>query len=187
MFVSLIMTENQTINDITLNDLDDMDPQDIAHIIFSEQPKPEKSHQMLGQSIDGSQLAFVDVFEVFVNILMEGIFIRYPNISSETLKQFDSTMITNLSPWLRSLGFDVNVHQCSVVDKNDYENFYCKIILKCDPCWAGWFEIKNIENNYHFILGGNSHFLHNIKCTQDNMFAVFIMNDIVYKISFHCI
>lgn len=164
-------------------------PYDVAEIVFNNPASEPKSYQLCCETEAGTAIAPVDLFEIFLTILTEGIFIKNKSITAETLKQFDERTINALQPWLHSLGYDVNVEAVTRQETEKYEKYYCKVILKADPSWAMYFELHAHEmtKDYHFIFGGNSPFIKNEKCTLNNLFAIFTINDMVYKISFSCI
>lgn len=164
-------------------------PEDIAEQVFRQPPPAEKTVQLYCESdAKNGKIDTIDIFEIFLTILMEGILIRYAPVTAETLKLFNEESLNNLRPWLRSMGFDIKVDtypdKCNDSIKKEYNKHYCKAILKCDPSWNTWFEIKNITKNYHFILGNKSPCIKGRKCTMDNLYCIFINNNITYKIAF---
>lgn len=161
-------------------------PSDIASIVFSEQPATPKSYQLYCESDTEQPMDTVDIFEIFLTILMEGIFIKH-QVTSDTLNMFDENAIICLRPWLLSLGYDVAVDKCGFDQVDVYDQYYCKIILRDDPSWVQYFEMHDkITKRYHFIFGGNSPHMRREKCTLSNMYAIIVSNN-VYKISFRCI
>lgn len=160
-------------------------PCDVAKIVFSNAPEAPKSCQLYCESDTNEKLTPVDIFEIFLTILVEGMFIKFNPITKDTLKSFDENVILKLSPWLQSLGFDTTVDVLQKENVSDYDKHYCKIILRSDPSWEQYFEThENIVKDYHFIFGGDSPYIHNQKCGLDNMFAIIILNKKVYKIAF---
>lgn len=170
-------------------DLDGQSPEDIAEQVFTQPPQPEKTVQLYCESaIKDGKIDAIDIFEIFLTMLMEGILIRYSPVTAETLKYFNEESLDKLRPWLRSMGFDIKVEtypvKCDDSVKKEFNKQYCKAILKCDPSWNAWFEMKNIEKNYHFILGNKSPIIKGKKGTMDNLYCIFINNNITYKIAF---
>lgn len=163
-------------------------PYDVAEIVFKNLPREPKIYQLCCESETENTNVPLDIFEIFLTIMMEGIYIKN-NITSETLKLFNETTITELRPWLYSLGYNVNVDVISNKDISAYEQYYCKVILREDPSWNQYFELHSneITRNYHFIFGGKSPYMQGEKCTLNNLFAIFTLNSMVYKISFNCI
>jgi hypothetical protein len=158
-------------------------PKDIASKIFNDTPEEPKTYSLVCQEME-NDTSMSDVFEIFLTILIEGFFIKYP-INKETIKNLTPDFFTNLQPWLSSIGINVNVNTTSLSDVESYNNYYCKIILREDPAWNIYFELhENITENYHFIFGGNSPLFHKQQCHLNNLFAIFVLNDTVFKISF---
>jgi hypothetical protein len=162
-------------------------PYDIAEIVFKEPPGEPKSYQLCCESETENTIAPLDLFEIFLTIMMEGIFLKN-SITCETLKLFNEKIITDLRPWLHSLGYNVNIDTISNKETDVYRQYYCKVILRDDPSWNQYFELHdNITKNYHYIFGRDSPYFCGEKCTLDNLFAIFTLNGMVYKISFNCI
>lgn len=165
-------------------------PKELAEYLFACEPQPEKSIQVLCLDEKEQTLEPIFLFEIFLNILTEGIFIKHSPITFEKYKQFDESTINNLRPWLRSVGFDVAVEKYPRYDetmKKHFRKYYCQVILKCDKEWETLFEIKDIQCEYHYVLGGNSPFQKKKNCNLDNTFAILSVGETVYKISFKCI
>jgi hypothetical protein len=162
-------------------------PVDIAEIIFTNPPSDKKNYQLYCESDIGDTINSIDLFEIFLTITMEGIFLKN-TVDSNSIKLFNDTTITTLQPWLESLGFQVNVTSYDRLDTEPYDKYYCKIILRCDPAWSQYFELHDdITCDYHFIFGGNSPYIRGKTCTLDNLFAIFTNGCNVYKINFKCI
>lgn len=167
-----------------------LSPSQVAERVFSQQyPPPEKSVQLYCESdIANTNIEYIDLFEIFLTILMEGIFIKCSPVNTDTLKHFDANLLDRLRPWLKSMGFDINVSEyppiCDELTKKEHNKYYCRVALKCDPTWETYFEMRNITNNYHFIFGGNSPNFKKKKCTFDNLYCIFEVNHIIYKIQF---
>lgn len=163
-------------------------PEEIAEIIFKEQPLEPKSYQLYCESELDDTLTIVDVFEIFVIIMMEGIFIKFGSITKETLNLFNEQTINSLQPYFKSLGYKTNIDVITSQETEQYNDFYCRIILRCDPSWNAYFEMHpEIEKDYRFIFGGNSPKLNGEKCTLNNLYAIFSHKNLVYKISFSLI
>lgn len=163
-------------------------PCEVAEIIFNDEPNPAKSYQLFCYSDTTTKTENVDIFEIFLTILMEGLFIKYSPITSETLKTFTPDIILILQPWFHSLGFNVSIDTVNKSEIALFDQYYCKITLRCDPSWSTYYEIhENIEKDYHFIFGGNSPFFKDEHCNLENLFALFITHDKAHKISFNLI
>ncbi len=169
-------------------DIPERFPYQVAEIIFKEPAEEPKKFSFYCESETEQKITLLDVFEIYLTIMMEGIFIKYP-ITAETLKTFDENVILNLQPWFHSLGYNVNVQKIPKKNLSEYKEYYCKIILRCDPGWSPYFEIihPEITENYHFNAGPDSPLKRQIECRLDNLFAIFVYRDMVYKISFNCL
>ena len=161
---------------------------DIAKIVFSNPPNNEKSYQLICESETSEQLEVLDIFEIFLNILVEGIFIKN-TINTDTIKHFNIDVILSLRPWLRSLGFDVDVLELPIQKTDMYRDYYCKVILRADPSWEQYFDMHENLNGktYNFIFGGDSPYIRKQSCSLENLFAIFVFGSNVYKITFKCI
>lgn len=166
-------------------------PEDIAKIVFSDQPAEPKSYQLYCQTDeDNKVIDALDLFEIFMTIMIEGIFVRCDgNVSREILNTINDNTISSLNPWLHSLGFNVNVSIIPKENVSEYENYYCKVVFRNDPEWTGWFDIHsdNIKKDYHYILGQSSPYISGDKCTLNNMYAIHKWKSTIYKISFNYI
>ena len=163
-------------------------PYKIADLVFNQEPSPPKSVQLECATETGHSIEPLDLFEIFMTIMMEGLFIKIPDMNKEYLNNFNEGTLNGLSPWLQSLGYDVNVITIPKRAVEEYDNYYCKIILNCDPSWHSFFILQKIEDKkYHFIFGGKSPYIRKEKCELSNLFSVFVHNDDVFKISFRCI
>jgi hypothetical protein len=161
-------------------------PNEIAKIVFSSEPSPPKTFDLCCQEIH-TQTEMIDIFEIFLTILLEGILMKYP-ITADSIKHLTPETITNLQPWLNSMGFNVDVAVVSQSDTELYEEYYCKVILREDPAWSTYFELhENITEDYHFIFGGESPYFSNEECTLENLFSIFVFQNRIFKMSFSLI
>lgn len=167
-------------------DLESVSIQDLAVTIFNDAPKPSNSQQILIQQvIEDGVTPVIDIFEVFLTILVEGIMIVYREPSWDLIKTFNEDHILNLRPWTHSLGFNVKVQKICYEDKYLYDEYYCKTILRCDPEWNVYFRMKNIQPLYTFIFGANSPYKKGqVIDNLQSLYAIFICGAYVYKISF---
>jgi hypothetical protein len=162
-------------------------PYEIAEIIFREPPSEPNNFQLYCEMENDDVTTQLDIFEIFMTIVMEGMFIKN-NISRETLDFFNEQTILDLQPYFHSLGYHTNVEVIPIKNTEAYETFYCRIALRCDPSWEAYFDMHpEITQNYRFIFGGNSPKIQGEKCTFNNLFAIFSHKNLVYKISFNCI
>jgi hypothetical protein len=68
-------------------------------------------------------------------------------------------------------------------NKDDYKEYYCKIILN-DNIWNGFFEMKNIQKDYHFFI--NPEFIYENEFNNINeVGSIFIVKNTVYFIKFN--
>jgi hypothetical protein len=163
-------------------------PCKIADIVFNQEPSLPKSVQLICETETKTSIEPLDLFEIFMNIMLEGLFIKIPDLNKNLMDSFNEGTLKGLSPWLQSLGYDVDVVAVPRKATEEYEHYYCKIILKCDPEWTLFFKIQNIENKkYHFVFGGKSPYIRKEECKLSNLFAIFVHKNDVFKISFRCI
>lgn len=165
-------------------------PKELAEYLFTRDAQPEKSIQVLCLDEKDHTLEPIFLFEIFLNILTEGILIKHAPITREKYMTFDESVIKNLSPWLRSVGFDTIVEKYPRYDetmKKHFNKYYNQIILKCDPEWEIVFDINDIQSEYHYVLGGKSPFQKGKNCNLENTFAIMSVGNTVYKIAFKCI
>jgi hypothetical protein len=170
--------DNQNINPISLEDL--------SLQIFSHDPQPPNSQQILIQQvIEDPSNTIVDIFEIFMTLLVEGMLIVYQHPSWDQVKNFQEDHILNLKPWLQSLGFTIHVSSYDrKLDLNLYKQYYCKIVLNCDPEWKTYFTIKHIQKEYHFVFGNESPYMKKTVMNLDTLYTIFICGNNVYKINF---
>lgn len=159
---------------------------DLATIIFTSPANPPNSQQVLIQQvIEYETNQIIDVFEIFLTLLVEGLMIIHQNPTWNTVKLFNEEVLLNLNPWLKSLGFVVHVQTLDRKnDRDQYNNYYCKVLLNCDPEWSMYFKMKNIVLPYTFIFGANSPYITHTPINLTTLFAIFICDDNVYKITF---
>jgi hypothetical protein len=159
-------------------------PIEIANIVFSSPPAESKVYQLYCDDDDANVL---DIFEIFMTIMMEGILIRCGGtITRDIFYAFDENTLNSLQPWLQSMGYKIHVDAIPYSNVKDYEQFYCQIALKEDPKWKLFFEMneKRIDKNYHFIFGDKSPYSRNEELTLQNLFAIITKRDSVFKVSF---
>lgn len=163
-------------------------PQQVAEIIFRNEPEEPKKYSLLCENEEHEEIEPVELFEIFLTILMEGVMIKNDPITFDKVKEFTPEVILNLNPWLKSLGFYANVQILTKANVEEYNKFYSKIVMKCDPSWKNFFTIhKNITKDYHFIISQLCPYVNDQYCDLTNLYAVFIIKDTVYKITFSCL
>ena len=169
-------------------------PENIAQALFTQDPKPPCSHQILTYDEKTDNKKYGDltyIFEILITILMEGLDIFSGGLDKTDLNNFTEKHITNLNPWFNSIGFNINVETFTKdvkdICKDQYDNYYCKIMVRT-KLFETFFLMKNVSKNYHFLLNG--------KCIEENknkqkineISAVFCnIDDTIYKISFNFI
>lgn len=121
-------------------------PELIAANLFSEDPKPIKSCQLL---LDDAQND--TIFEILITILFEGLEIISGGLKSFDISNLTSDMIEELNPWFHSVGFKLYVHEMNSDEIPN--NHYCSVKINNDP-YDMYFELKKINKSYHFILNG---------------------------------
>ncbi|ARF09412.1 hypothetical protein Indivirus_1_35 [Indivirus ILV1] len=168
-------------DEVNLDELDDFTPEAIADALFHQEPKDALSCRLVANP---DEVDSIYLFELLVTILMEGMDIIVGDLSKIDLSGLSIEHITSLNPWFHSLGFLVRV---DLLDKNDdttdYDEYYCKIILKT-KLHEIIFEHNGIDKNYHFFINGSYLEDNEEKENLKELYAVFINNDDVFKISF---
>ena len=129
--------------DLNVNELIDYTPEGIANALFTQEPKPENSCQIIA---DQELASLTYIFEILTIILMEGLETLAGNLSSANLQNLSHEHISALNPWFWSLGFNINadIYDKNSVDASCYNKYYCKIIIR-DKLQEILFEIKNIN------------------------------------------
>ena len=152
-------------------------PKNIAQMLFTMNYKDPDTYQIVA---DEDMNDVYCVFEVLLNILMEGF-----DILSGGLDKINTSMINvehfkGLDPWFQSIGFNIYTDLYEYEDKLEYDKNYCKILIN-DENNKSFFEFKQIKDNFHFFL--------NAKRNEDlntliDIYAVYINGDNIIKISF---
>jgi len=166
--------------EINLAELDDYSPEGIAKAIFSNEPKPPFSYQIIAEQ---EQTNLPYIFEILIIILLEGLETLSGDLSKAQLDHFTKEHLTVLTPWFRSLGFDINIKECDEKDKPSYDKYYCRILFN-DTLNKVLFKLKKIEKNYHFLINGNNLDENENKTNLKELFAILSLNGITYCISF---
>jgi len=143
--------------------------EEMAKLLFSESPKPENTIRLIS---DDDKKDIYYQFEMILNLYMEGIF---------TLGFID------LNPWFRSIGINVNLKEHPIVEKSELSNYYCKIIVRDDSKYTQFFEIKNIKKDYHFLSNSKILFGEIVIKDFSKLYAIYVKDDILYKLSFNII
>jgi hypothetical protein len=158
---------------------DDLSPENIARDIFLKAPGNPCSGLLLSEKVsnDPSYL-----FEIIINIIMEGMDLLIGGLDSANFDNFSEDHILVMNPWMHSLGITIKTEHFNLEDKHFYSDYYCKVIVKNSE-WNAWFDSRGISKNFHFLLnaiyanGSN-------KINLSDHYAIFILNDSVFKITF---
>lgn len=170
----------EQVNALDMNQMAGHTPEQIAEALFTHEPKEPWSCQMLANPGEAS---VTHLFEILLIILVKGIEVLSGDLNKADLSNLTSEHITNLNPWIKSLGFTVKVESLDKEDTELYEEYYCRILIK-DKVNAFLFEQRGFPNNYHFLLNGTYLEENENKKNLAELFAVFNSNKDVFKISF---
>lgn len=125
-------------------------PEAIAKKIFSATPQAEKTISLITKEEIDNDYSYG--FEILLTILFEGLDILIEGLNKLEQDDIDEEHFKLLSPWFKSLGFDI---MCYTIDKNDFDNsHYCRVVFN-NTSDSGFFIMRNIMKNYHFIKNGN--------------------------------
>lgn len=170
-------------------------PEDIAwNILMDNKITNTTKYGLFTESDD-----MVYKFEILITIYTEMIINNLKNIYLHGLENMENVDLsldnfkidfTNVSydilcnPYrkkLLSLGYMLNID----LSTNVSNNYYCKIYFRDCNQHSSYFTMnKNIPNSkkYHFVINGN--FKENKIKKLDDIFAIAILNNTIYKISF---
>lgn len=163
--------------------LNNCSPEDIAKHVFSKSHNNLGTYSMLLDSSTNDGKDPIYIFEILINILMEGLNIFTNGFHKVDFNEIDSEYILGLSPWFKSLGFRLYVDAYHIDDTDMYDNYYCKIIIKNDGN-EGLFIMKNISKSYHFFINGNKLEENKIVTNLKDLCGIFICDYVVFNISF---
>jgi len=168
------------IDKINPNDMEDFSPEQIAHTLFNQNPKEPCSCQ-IGTFDPDANMTYI--FEILLIILMEGFSVLTGGLSDVNLDQLTEDHFSMMSPWFKSLGFDIRVTLYDIQEKELYGKYYCKTMVK-SPTTSAFFDIRKIQKPYHFLLNGDC--LNEYQsCTDlEKLHTVFIHGNNVFAISF---
>lgn len=163
------------------NDLCDYSPLHIAQTIFNKPYQPPKSYCILNYD-ENSNVSIM--FEILLTIYMEGINILLNGWNNLNLDELSEDLLFTPNPWFNSLGFKLNIFEINknLTDFDFYKNYYCKIKLKLDE--PVFFEMKNIDNDYHFVINGDFYHENKNENNIENLFAIYIYKNKIYQIQF---
>jgi hypothetical protein len=161
--------------------------------LFSDLPKDPMSIKFVPISDEPDEEEVTLVFEMLINIYMEGMIDveRLINMISTkkvidkddeiyekkiNIHKINSNLMEFVKPWFLSIGYHVNIIEYdsdseeSNILKDYLKNYYCKIIFRDNPHDYGIFFFRKINKPYHFVLNGEFKQVKDLK----DMFAVFI-------------
>ena len=160
-----------------LRKVKNLTPQEIADIIFTKFEDP-CSFQFLphgGYSID--------TFQILLHILMEG-FDKLVGLEDLDMNNVTCEEIIKLKPGFLSMGFDLKVHECDGLDKELWNDYYCKIFIDTGN-YKLWFKInKHIKKPFHFITNGKYMDETLLKENLNEIYAIIKVNNKVILIIF---
>lgn len=169
-------------NEVELYDLPEMSPKMVASKLFTTEAKDPCSCMILSYEMDASIQ-----FEILITVLVEGFRIltktEYKDIN---LNELTEKHIEALEPWFQSLGYFIHCNEYKKKDeelKDLWKGYYCKIIFNNDD-YKYLFELKKLDEDYHFLLGQN--WKKNIKDVEDitEIHAIIENDDKVFDIYF---
>lgn len=166
--------------EIDPEELENFTPENIAKFLFTKEPKLPCSCQIIAEQ-NLSDLPYI--FEILLIIFLEGLEILTGDLSQTNLENFTEEHITILNPWFQSLGFNIKVKSTDFKNKELFKGYYCKTIIK-DKLQKIYFELKQINKNYHFFLNGDYLEENKKKKNLNELFTVFISGKEIFKISF---
>lgn len=175
--------------EVPVQNISSLSPDDIADKIFSDLPQKECTYNLnLSGNTNNMDTPFI--FEILISILLEGMAILHDDFENCDLKQINIDTIKSVSPYMRSLCFDLFVEEFN--NKNEYVNhniddFYCKIILKCDKEYTTYFIMKDLEKDFTFFF--NPKYGKNYPKDRElkNIYSILRVDDKTYKIYFNFI
>ena len=124
-------------------------PEEIAAILFNENPKDTKHYDFVLNNTTDEQLDSSYIFEILVQILFEGFDILTEGLSNVNIDNLTKGSIEHLGPWFNSFGFRIHVEEYSMPIKID--NYYCTSIIN-NELYKQFFTSKNINKSFHFML-----------------------------------
>lgn len=158
----------------------ELNPIEIAETLFENDPKPECSICLISEN-EGTDTSMI--FEILLSILLEGLDRTYQGLNNIDFNILTEDHIEALNPWFRSLGYNI---RATIHDKEDivfYDKYYCRIIIRT-PIDEGYFFMKGLDTNYHFVLNGN-HYEEVKKCPiLKDYYCIYQFGDKFLSVSF---
>jgi len=169
-------------SDIDTDTLNDLTPEEIAQVLFAQDPKDPFSYQIVAEKELADSLY---IFEILMIILMEGLDILTGDLSKADLKYLTCEHLLAFNPWFHSLCFTMKSVEQYELKKDEliYKDYYCKVVPK-DKLHEVFFTMKNIEKNYHFFLNGEILQKDNKDTELNELHSVLLVDNTVFKITF---
>lgn len=157
---------------------DNYSPEMVAKTVFTQQPRPPCSNQIVSKE-DGDATY---IFEIVLTVFMEGLDLITGGLDKADLSDFTKEHLTVLDPWMNSLGLKLLVNE---YEKDSFylDDWYCKTVIK-NGSYSHLFDIKNIHKNYHFLGGPNHKEVTEKALNLKEIYTVFVNKDKVYTIQF---
>lgn len=153
-------------------------PKNIAHQLFTKLPGDPLSK---GLELNSSDTSPQYAFEILITILLEGLSILSNDFT--TIDKIQLTHIDSASPYFTSMGIVLNVEEYHISEIELYNKQYCRILLN-KGVDEGYFLMKNIDEPYHFLLNGTYYDENESKTAINELHAIYIDGDTVFKIKF---
>lgn len=152
---------------------------DIAKTLFNKSADSPCTKQIL---FENSGCDTSSVFELLLNIFMEGIMILYDNLNNFDLKDFKEDHVLKLQPWINSIGFKISINKIGIDDLVAYTDYYCKIATRNHEQYKMYFD----DDVKKYVLLLNP--IYSKECKIYNLsdfYTLLIINDNVYIIKFN--
>ena len=166
--------------DINSDNIHNYTPEEIAEILFNDDPKDPCTFQILGEQTTDN---ITYIFEILITILLEGLDSMTGGLDKIDLDLFSSDHIDTLNPWFHSMGFTIKINDYEMRELELVKKYYCRVGLNYGND-KKIFEQKNINKNYHFFLNANAIDENSKKTMLKDIYAIFICGNNIYKISF---
>jgi hypothetical protein len=183
------MSETDTIEKFP--EAKEVSSEQIAEFIFSKPPQEPCTIQIFADENDDEY-----IFQLLLNIFMEGLAKNYNNLDNIDLGKFSENFdkhIPILEKFIHSVGFNLKIEKLDRTNENKehFDDYYCRVGLR----QVDWFDFQrlHIEKNYHFFVNHRNIFrdlagVQNVNpivrtCLPD-YYAIFYNQGKVYKIGF---
>lgn len=161
-------------------EVQEVNPDEMAKVVFGSAPKLPGSYVIYDVSETDNEY----IFQMILTFFMEGLAHFNDDLKQVDLTKFNIDVLQSLKPYMRSVGFDLNVEQYDQNNESDneyYNKYYCKIVLKQQD-WFRFESDSRITKNYLFSIKPYDNIERN---NFTDYYAIFYKNNVeVYKISF---